>query len=243
MRNQVTAANNISCVREVELELKLYFHSTTFSNTHFIDIRKQLADNTFVTFKTYNLSTDVFTNRATETESHSNYRILNEPSSLSLMPREKINIRFRQNITFPYRPYLVFVDFHEKESGLFLQRALLAVSQPSGPFNMANYAHFYARFPTPELFSGNISFITPGSYFNIGDTLHTVTQTELTNNLHDDCRDINLDFTPKLDVIPAPAPAISWDNPRVIARLTNNKVEAREDSYGRTAVSFDWEQA
>ena len=161
---------------------------------------------------------------------------------------ERINIRFRQpGAPNPFTSLSMFVDFYEMESGSFLQRALLALASsdrgPYSSFNIANYDRMYALFPIPDPPLGAAALITPGSYFNIGDTLHTVTQTELTNNLHDDCRDINLDFTPKLDVIPSPPPAISWDSPRVIARLTNNKVEAREDSYGRTAVSFDWEQA
>ena len=167
----------------------------------------------------------------------------------------KVNVKAGDGIAFTmvqataavWNEFSASVDFYGAQTNTFLQRAYLesyAGERTNTPFNAANeYNAFASQSPVPDPPAGQSMFISPGSYFNIGNTLHTVVNTEITNNISGDCRDILIDFAPKLDVISNETAAITADNPRVIARLTNNKVEAREDSYGRTAVSFDWEQA
>ena len=75
-----------------------------------------------------------------------------------------------------------------------------------------------------------------GDQFNIGDTMHKVVQIE-------DDGDLTVDFVPKLDSIPSTIPDVTFDDPKVIARLADSQTNIIEDTNQRKVINFDWEES
>ena len=131
-------------------------------------------------------------------------------------------------------------NFGESDNQLHLiQRFYVDIQQTFNPDREFDSNEFLARVNPASLntrITPNIIDLQEGDQFNIGDTMHKVVQIE-------DDGDLTVDFVPKLDSIPSTIPDVTFDDPKVIARLADSQTNIIEDTNQRKVINFDWEES